>query len=291
MHDMSVKWPGNHRCAVMLTFDFDAETLWTSRDPDNASRPGVLSQGRYGATVGVPKVLDTLEEAEVKATFFIPGWTVENHPGPSEKVLRAGHEIAHHSYSHRWVADEPTAEIEEMERGLEALKEVLGVVPKGYRSPAGEVSPGLFKLMQKHGFLYDSSLMDHINPYRHRLGDGSVGPIELPWHWSLDDAPHALFSIARPRSIFPNDHLLSIFKDEFREIYRWGGLYNIIFHPQVVGRPSRIAMLRELIAFIKTFPNVWFATGSEVADAWIAAYEDGEAKQHVFQNGSLGWSL
>lgn len=55
MFDMSVKWPNGARVAVMLTFDFDAETLWTSRDPDNAHRPGVLSQGRYGATVGVPK--------------------------------------------------------------------------------------------------------------------------------------------------------------------------------------------------------------------------------------------
>jgi hypothetical protein len=53
MFDMSVKWPNGARVAVMLTFDFDAETLWTSRDPENAKRPGVLSQGRYGANVGV----------------------------------------------------------------------------------------------------------------------------------------------------------------------------------------------------------------------------------------------
>ena len=53
-HDTSVPWPNGARCAVMLTFDFDAETLWTSRDERNWNRPGVLSQGRYGAKVGVP---------------------------------------------------------------------------------------------------------------------------------------------------------------------------------------------------------------------------------------------
>lgn len=42
MHDMSVKWPNGVRSAVMLTFDFDAETLWLARDPENARRPGVL---------------------------------------------------------------------------------------------------------------------------------------------------------------------------------------------------------------------------------------------------------
>lgn len=275
MHDMSVKWPNGARCAVMLTFDFDAETLWTSRDPDNAKRPGVLSQGRYGAKVGVPKILETLTDADVKGTFFVPGWTAENHTDRLEMILKAEHEIAHHSYSHRWVSDDPDAEVEEIERGLEALKRTVGVVPRGYRSPAGEVSPGLFKLLQKHQFLYNSSLMDDINPYRHVFEDGSKGPIELPWHWSLDDAPYALFSVKNPRPIFTNEHMLGVFKDEFREIYRWGGLYNIIFHPQVVGRPSRIALLRGLIAFMRTFSGVWFATGTEVANAWSQAYEQG----------------
>lgn len=272
MHDMSVNWPHGARCAVMLTFDFDAETLWTSRDEANRHRPGVLSQGRYGAKVGVPKILETLDDAGVSGTFFVPGWTAENHADRLEMIFDAGHEIGHHSYSHRWVED-PGAEVEEMEKGLEALKRTVGVVPKGYRSPAGEVSTGLFRLLQKHGFLYNSSLMDDINPYRHILEDGSRGPVELPWHWSLDDAPHALFSVRNPRAIFPNAHILAVFQDEFREIYRWGGLYNIIFHPQVTGRPSRIALLRELIAFIRTFPNVWIATGTEVAEAWAAAHE------------------
>jgi peptidoglycan/xylan/chitin deacetylase (PgdA/CDA1 family) len=273
MWDMSVRWPNGARCAVMLTFDFDAETLWTSRDAANANRQGVLSQGRYGAKVGVPKILDLLAEEEVTSTFFIPGWTVENHQDRAEMVLKAGHEIAHHSYSHRWLEDDPAAELEEMEKGLHALKSRLGVVPTGYRSPAGEVSANLFKLLQRFDFLYDSSLMDDVNPYRHTLPDGSRGAIELPWHWSLDDAPYALFSVKNPRPIFTNEHMLSIFKEEFREIYRWGGLYDIIFHPQVSGRPSRLNLIRELIAFIRTFPGVWFATGTEVAEAWSAAHE------------------
>jgi len=271
MHDISVKWPDGARCAVMLTFDFDAETLWTSRDAANAQRPGVLSQGRYGAKVGIPKILDVLDEARVPSTFFIPGWTIDNHTDRVKMIRDAGHELAHHSYSHRWVSDDPQAEVEEIERGLEAFETRLGIKPRGYRSPAGEVSPGLLDLLVKHDFLYNSSLMDDVVPYQHVLEDGRDGPVELPWHWSLDDAPYALFSIKNPRPIFTNQHMLQVFTDEFDEIYRWGGLYNIIFHPQICGRPSRIALLRDLIAYIKTFPNVWFATGSDVADAWRQA--------------------
>lgn len=274
MIDMRVKWPNNARVAVMLTFDFDAETLWLGRDPENARRPGVLSQGTYGAKVGVPMILQTLREEGVKATFFVVGWTAETHQDRAEMILREGHEIAHHSYSHTWIDPAfPDKEVEEMEKGLEALKTRLGVVPKGYRSPAGETSDNLIRLLNKHNFLYDSSLLDDINPYRHVMPDGSRGPIELPWHWSLDDAPFALFSIKSPRPIFPNSHIRQVFQDEFREIHRWGGLYNLVMHPQVSGRPSRITLLREMIQWIKTFPNAWFATGTEVAEAWSAAHE------------------
>ena len=263
--DMSVKWPNGARVAVALTFDFDAETLWLSRDPGNARRPGTLSQGAYGAKVGVPMILETLREVGVKATFFIPGWTVEHHADRAEMILRDGHEIGHHSYSHAWPdPDRPEQEVEEMEHGLEALKRVLGVVPRGYRSPAGETSDTTLSLLRQHGFLYDSSMMGDINPYR------LDGLVELPWHWSLDDAPFLLFSIKTPRPIFTNAHIREVWQDEFREIHRWGGFFNLVMHPQFSGRPSRITLLREMIAFIRAQEGAWFATCTEVAEAWIA---------------------
>jgi peptidoglycan-N-acetylglucosamine deacetylase len=39
-------------------------------------------------------------------------------------------------------------------------------------------------------------------------------------------------------------------------------------HPQLIGRPSRIRMLGELIAYMRTFPGVWFATAGEVSRHW-----------------------
>src|ERR1700759_1536637 len=95
-HDMRVKWPGGARVAVLLTFDFDAETLWTSRDPSNVDRPGTLSQGLYGAKVGVPSILQVLREmGGVPATFFVPGWTAEPHTDKVEAILKDSHEVGH----------------------------------------------------------------------------------------------------------------------------------------------------------------------------------------------------
>jgi hypothetical protein len=117
-------------------------------------------------------------------------------------------------------------------------------------------------------------MMDDINPYRHRLADGKPGVVEVPWHWSLDDAIYSLFSIRNPRPVFTNSHIMEVWQEEFREIYRWGGLFDLVMHPQVSGRPSRVALVRKLIAWIKTFPDVWFATGNQVAEAWLAQAGD-----------------
>jgi hypothetical protein len=97
------------------------------------------------------------------------------------------------------------------------------------------------------------------------------GRWSCPGTGSTDDAPHALFSIKNPRPIFPNGHLREIFQDEFSELHRWGGLYNLVMHPQVTGRPSRVALPREMIGWMRRFPGVWFATGTGVAEAWVAA--------------------
>ena len=42
---------------LLLTFDLDGETMWTSRDPAAAKRPILLSQGAYGWKTGVPRIL------------------------------------------------------------------------------------------------------------------------------------------------------------------------------------------------------------------------------------------
>src|SRR5947207_7631351 len=70
----------------MLTFDFDAETLWLARDPKTGDSPGVMSQGRYGAKVGVPRLLSLLRAEGVRATFISPaGWssTTQTRRAPS----------------------------------------------------------------------------------------------------------------------------------------------------------------------------------------------------------------
>src|SRR5919201_922952 len=115
-------WPEGARCAIAFTFDFDAEEVWLARDPENERRPGVLSQGTYGAKVAVPLILELLERHGIRSTFFVPGRVAERHPGRVEEIVAAGHELGHHGYTHvPPVQLEPAKEEEELVRAREIL--------------------------------------------------------------------------------------------------------------------------------------------------------------------------
>ena len=258
---MTADRPG---CDVVISFDFDAEEVWIGEDPKNADRPGTLSQGTYGAKVAVPLVLDLLRRLELPASFFVPGRVAERYPHRVEEILAGGHELAHHGYTHTSPAL-LTAEQEEAElvRGREVLTGLGGDVV-GYRSPSWDFSPVTLDLLEKHGFRYSSNMMDDIRPYRH---EGRT-LVELPVHWTLDDAPHFWFDGASwNKTIRSAAELRAIWEEELPGFEDLGGLYMLTMHPQIIGRPGRIRMLESFLASLRDRPGVRFARAREVAEA------------------------
>ena len=266
-----MRWPHGARVAVCLTFDFDAESLWLAKEPKNRELLATLSQGRYGAKVGIVKILELLRREGLKGTFFTPGWTVDNHRDRVEMLLKDGHELAHHGYMHYWPdPDNPGQIVEELDQGLDAMKRHFGVRPLGYRPPGSESCHFLLEQLAERGFLYNSCFKDDVHPYRHILRDGRPGPVELPEHPSMDDWNYGTSHLRFPKPIFPAAHVLGIWQDEFKMIREWGGIYVLVMHPQVTGRPMRMAILRDFIAFTRQFTDVWYATGREIAEAFVA---------------------
>jgi len=252
-------WPGGARGAVAFTFDFDAEEVWIGDDPENANRPGVLSQGTYGAKVAVPLLLELLEHHGLKQTFFVPGRVAERHPGRVEEILAAGHEVGHHGYLHlRSDGATDAQQREEIERGLEALA-TLGVTPRGYRSPSWELTPETFALLKHYGFAYDSSLMGDDRPY---VVDGLL---ELPVHWSLDDWPHLHWKPGRGDAFTSPEAFLDTWLREFDSARRDRRHLTYTMHPEVIGRGYRAQLLDDLIMNMTARANVWFPAHEDVA--------------------------
>jgi len=274
-------WPatpaGPSKSALFLAVDVDAEAAWTGKEPKNHERLVTMSYGGYEARVGVPKLLELFRDLELKATFFTAGWAAEAHPAMVESIARDGHEIAHHGFYHI-MPDPGTPEIvDELDRGLEVLKRRLGVVPKGYRAPAGESCEQLRVLLKERGFQYSSSWRDDVRPYRQRLADGTDGVIELPATMTFDDWMYGLTHRFSPRSMFPREHVLSIWNDELEVTRDWGGMITTVLHPQVSGRAMRTKILREFLEKARSYNDVWITTGEQIA----AHFEQCESAEKV----------
>ena len=72
---------------ISLTFDVDAEAGWLGEGDEYARRLTILSEGRYGVIRGIPRIVDLLARYDIPATFFVPGYTAEHHPGLLETCL------------------------------------------------------------------------------------------------------------------------------------------------------------------------------------------------------------
>ncbi len=256
-------WPDGKRAAAAFTFDFDAEEVWIGEDPANVDRPGMLSQGTYGAKVAVPQILALLRRHDLKATFFIPGRVAEQHGDRVREIVADGHEIGHHGYTHTSPANlDAAAEEDELVRALEILRG-FGADVVGYRSPSWDFSRVTLELLEKHGFAYSSNLMDDLRPYRHE----GKRLVELPIQWILDDAAHFWFDGRESwtRRISTPGEVREIWEAEFAGIRELGGAFVLTMHPQVIGRPSRLALLDAFIDHVRRHSDVWVATCRELA--------------------------
>src|SRR5665213_1421993 len=191
--------PRMARHIVCLTFDFDALSGFIAR---GLTTPTPISRGEFGV-VGAERILALLHRFGIAATWFIPGHTIATYPEPCRHIAQAGHEIAHHGWTHVPPASlTRTQEEAGLVRANEAIQALAGRPARGYRSPSWDLSPHTIELLLQHGFLYDSSMMGHdYLPYRARTGDritleepAAFGPetglVEMPISWSLDDHPH-----------------------------------------------------------------------------------------------------
>ncbi len=98
-----------------------------------------------------PKVLDILDAANAKATFFCIGKAVQQHPQLARQIIARGHRVQNHSYHHHhgfsfssWVSLK-----KEIARAQQTISDVTGIAPTLFRAPAGLRNPFLDPVLQQ----------------------------------------------------------------------------------------------------------------------------------------------
>ena len=154
------------------------------------------------------RILDLLQELNIKATFFIVADIVEHYPGLIESIVEKGHEIACHGLHHACVIHPKTkaplmTQAEFKQSTLQAkkiLEEVSNQEVIGYRAPNAYIGGWMLDVLEEIGFKYDSSVSVNsfynktdsrlskvdTRPYYPRKGSLEPGSdkrgiLEIPW--------------------------------------------------------------------------------------------------------------
>lgn len=257
-------WPNGARIAVGLSFDVDNATAALSVGNLDYE---ILSRGEYGAIDGLPRILRMLDRQQVPASFFIPAASAVLHPDMVTQIQssRLAHEIGVHGWIHERLPllNDENEEQRLLTLSIETLAAMTGKRPVGYRAPSWKFSKWTMGQVKAAGFLYDSSLMASDDPYELLLDGTPTGIVELPIERILDDAPY--FGGNADGSMPSLSSVYEVFQSEFDVAYAEGGLYLLTMHPHIMGHRSRVALLERLVQYIKSKPEVWFATHEQIA--------------------------
>ncbi len=221
--------------SVLLSFDVEEFDLPREHGEEISLEDGVMV-----SKSGLLKVLNILEQQEVKATFFCTANFAEMEPEIIKRIADSGHEIAGHGVDH--FSPKPT----DVELSKKKIEKVLGKKIKGYRQPRMQAIK--YSEMKRLGYVYDSSVnpafipgrYNHLNiPRKPYLKNGiieiptSVATIfRVPLFWlALHFFPQWFYYLLVKMSIKKTGYFATYFHPwEFADLSEFSCVPNYIKH-------------------------------------------------------------
>lgn len=265
--------PEGRRASVSLTFDNLGEAadlergLWPEDEPLG---------NHFSVKHALPRILDALDNAGLRATFFVEGLNAELYPEALVEIVSRGHDLGYHGWRHEaWAGLDPSDETRLLERGVREMGEA-GVRPRGFRPPGGRLNPASLGLLESHSFTYCSPAGE---------GTGMMENIViLPFDWRLIDAYYYLprFGALREADTgssepLPPARFAATIKARLESAVRDGGHVSLLFHPFLVERDDRFEIMSETLAMLRSLiedGTLWCTPHREMA-SWVRERSEG----------------
>ena len=276
----AVEWPEGARIVISVVVNYEegSEASILDGDPAGEEPSPVISGERdlanesffeYGSRVGVWRILDTLDEFGIKATFFACALALERNPEVGPEVIRRGHEVMGHGY--RWEEyykmDRDT-ERAEINKAVESITRTTGQRPLGWYTRYGPSVNTRELVVEEGGFVYDSNAYNDDLPYYTKVHDKDW--LVLPYSLEVND-----FGFWRGPMSVPNEFFETA-RDTFDQLYREGATHpkmmSVGLHCRIIGKPSRTLALRRFLEYAKGMPGVYFTRRIDLARWWLDKY-------------------
>jgi allantoinase len=261
-----VVWPNGARVAVWVIPNiehFHIEIGNQAPDIRNHSRRD------YGNRVGVWRIIEVLAKHGVRGTVALNAEVGRFYPRIMEAVTKLQWELMGHGLTNSVL-------LTGMPKDKEAavIAEAREIIGQWGQTMRGWLGPGLgetwhtLDLLREHGVQYVCDWVNDDLPYRMNNGLYSI-----PYSIELNDMP--LFNVPSIDIGEFERRIRETFDVLYEEGARSGRVMAIALHPFLIGVPHRIRTLDRALSYIASHGSVWFATGSEIIDA----YRSQEQKQ------------
>jgi len=177
------------------------------------------------------RLLDVLSRHEVKATFFLIGRFVQQRPDMVRELVKAGHVIGNHTFTHPLLIFKPPAEIRtELESCERALSDAAGQHSNFFRPPFGGRRPAVFRIARQMGLqpvLWNITGYDLKAPSAEHIERKVTTRVHGGDVILLHDGGHLQMGADRSRTITATDHLVARYKSEG---------YDFVTVPEMMGK-------------------------------------------------------
>lgn len=261
-------WPHGARVAIWVVPNVEhlrPELLPSAPDIRNYSRFD------YGNRVGIWRVMDVLEKHGVKGTVALNGDVARHYPRIMDAIRELDWELMGHGMTNSMLLRG-----REREEESSIIAETRSVIESAGARMRGWLGPGLgetwntLDLLQEQGVDYVCDWVNDDLPYRMRNGLYAI-----PYSLEHNDMP--LFNMPS----IANEEFERRIRESFDVLYAEGArlprVMAIALHPFLVGVPHRIGYLDRALQHIRQHDKVWFATGSQIIDA----YRQATAPHHI----------
>ena len=133
----------------------DASTVIRAGIVNHATKQIALTFDAGWLYENTEALLNLLDEYNVKATFFVRGLWVKEHPDLAAEIVNRGHALENHSLTHGHMSTMTDAEVEnEIRQTTDIIRETTGYLPQLFRPPYGEYDKRILRILKEEGYPY-----------------------------------------------------------------------------------------------------------------------------------------
>jgi allantoinase len=265
-------WPNGARLAVWVVPNIE---YWnedslaggtTVAPPKQVPDIANYSWRDYGLRVGIWRQMDILQRLNIPATVALNSLVCDHYPQVVEAGMELGWEFMGHgrtnSQRHSGLPEpDERAQIREV---LDTIAKATGVASRGWLGPGLTETDVTLDILAEFGVDYVGDWVNDEQPQP--LHTASRTLVAMPYSSEVNDIPVFL---SRGQTAEDFEHIVRTqFDVLYRESAATAKVMCVALHPYLTGVPFRAHHLELALTYMRQYPDVWFATGSEIVDAY-----------------------